>query len=134
MLGTMYEINFYKYNVLHAIFFILLLSFADLFINILLFEQFFPKHHQSIKLFKNPDFVSPYLGPKCLQRLSADDRIKHSNKLQQFSNLLNCKSHFSCTNCTQTVNISIMSFLIRAYTICLDLSVQNSKNILPNFK
>ena len=39
------------------IFFILLLSFADFFINILLFEQFFPKHHQIIKLFKNPDFV-----------------------------------------------------------------------------
>ena len=53
---------------------ILLLSFADFFINILLFEQFFPKHPQSIKLFKNPDFVSPYLGPKCLQRLSTDDK------------------------------------------------------------
>ena len=53
---------------------VLLLSLADFFINILLFEQFFPKHHQSIKLFKNPDFVSPYLGPKCLQRLSADDK------------------------------------------------------------
>ena len=39
------------------IFFILLLSFTDFFIIILLFEQFFPKNHQIIKLFKNPDFV-----------------------------------------------------------------------------
>ena len=42
----MNEINFYKYNFLHAdFFFIPLLSLADFFINILLFEQFFPKHH-----------------------------------------------------------------------------------------
>ena len=74
MLGTMYEINFYKYNFCMLIFFILLLSLADFFINILLFE-----HHQSIKLFKNPDFVSPYLGPKCLQRLSADDKVIGKN-------------------------------------------------------
>ena len=55
-----------------SIFFFLVI--ICLFINILLFEQFFPKHHQNIKLFKNPDFFSPYLGPKCLQRLSADDK------------------------------------------------------------
>ena len=30
-------------------------------------------------------------------------------------------------NRTQTENILIMSFLIGVYTICLDLSVQNSK-------
>ena len=60
-----------------------------LFINILLFEQFFPKHHQSIKLFKNPDFVSPYLGPKCLQRLSADDK-SHCRELNILINYINC--------------------------------------------
>ena len=88
MLGTKYEINFYKYNFLHADFFIRLLSLADFFINILLFEQFFPKHHQSIKLFKNPDFVSPYLGPKCLQRSSADDKShwKELNILINYNN------------------------------------------------
>ena len=90
MLGTMYEINFYKYNFLHADFFsILLLSFADFFINILLFEQFFPKRHQSIKLLKNPDFVSPYLGPKCLQRLSADDK-SYWKELNILINYKNC--------------------------------------------
>ena len=90
MLGTMYEINFYKNNFLHAdFFFILLLSFADFFIYILLFKQFFPKHHQSIKLFKNPDFVSPYLGPKCLQRLSADDK-SHWKELIILINYNNC--------------------------------------------
>ena len=71
------------------IFFILLLSLADLFINILLFEQFFQKHHQSIKLFKNPNFVSPYLGPKCLQRLSADDK-SHWKELNILINYNNC--------------------------------------------
>ena len=60
-----------------------------LFINILLFEQFFPKHHQSIKLFKNPDFVSPYLGPKCLQRLSADEK-SHWKELNILINYNNC--------------------------------------------
>ena len=60
-----------------------------LFIYILLFEQFFPKHHQSIKLFKNPDFVSPYLGPKCLQRLSADDK-SHWKELNILINYNNC--------------------------------------------
>ena len=63
-----------KYNLCMLIFFFLLLTSADFFSSILLFEQFFPKHHQSIKLFKNPDFVSPYMGSKCLQRLSADDK------------------------------------------------------------
>ena len=70
-------------------FFILLLSFADFFINILLLEQFFPKHHQSIELIKNPDFVSPYLGPKCLQRLSADDK-SHWKELNILINYNNC--------------------------------------------
>ena len=60
-----------------------------LFINILLFEQFFPKHHLSIKLFKNPDFVSPYLSPKCLQRLSADDK-SHWKELNILINYNNC--------------------------------------------
>ena len=69
-------------------FFILLLSFADFFINILLFEQFFPKHHQSIKLFKNPDFVSLYLGPKYLKRLLADDK-SHRNELNILMNYNN---------------------------------------------
>ena len=72
------------------IFFILLLSLVDLFINILLFEQFFPKHRQSIKLFKNPDFVSPYLGPKCLQRLSADDK----SHLKELNILINYNNYF----------------------------------------
>ena len=57
----------YKYNFLHAVFFIPwfnLLTFSSIFC--------FSKHHQSIKLSKNPDFVSPYLGPKCLQSLSAN--------------------------------------------------------------
>ena len=90
MLGTMYEINFYKYNFLHADFFSFFFSFADFFINILLFEQFFPKHHQSIKLLKNPDFVSPKcLGPKCLQRLSADDK-SHWKELNILINNNNC--------------------------------------------
>ena len=81
--------NFYKYNFLHAdFFFILLLSFADFFINISLFEQFFRKHHQSIKLFKNPDVVSLYLGPKCLQRLSADDK-RHWKELNILINYNN---------------------------------------------
>ena len=72
--GNIIYINFYKYNFSHAVlFFHSFVIICCLFINILLFEQFFPKHHQSIKLFKNPDFVSPYLGPECLQRLSADD-------------------------------------------------------------
>ena len=85
----MYEINFYKYNFLHAdFFFSLLLSFADLFINILLLEQFFSKHHQSIKLLKNPDLVSAYLGPKCSQRLLADDKShwKELNILINYNN------------------------------------------------
>ena len=89
MLGTMYEINFYKYNFLHADFFHVLLSLADFSINILLFKQFFPKHHQSIKLFKNPDFVSSYLGPKCFQRLSADDK-SHWKELNILINYNNC--------------------------------------------
>ena len=59
-----------------------------LFINILLFEQFFPKHHR-IKLFKNPDFVSPILGRKCLQRLSADDK-SHWKELNILINYNNC--------------------------------------------
>ena len=71
----MYEINFYKYNFLHADLFSFfcyrLLTFSLIFCFL---NSFFPKHHQSIKLFKNPDFVSPYLGPKGLQRLSADDK------------------------------------------------------------
>ena len=72
-------------------YFILLLSFAafQVFINILRFEQFFPKHRQSIKLFKNPDFVSPYLGPKCLQRLSADDK-SHWKEWNILINYNNC--------------------------------------------
>ena len=91
MLGTIYEINFYKYNVCMLIFFILWLSLADFFINILLFEQFFLKHHQSIKLFKNPDFVSPYLGPKSLQRLSADDKSHwKENEINILINNNNC--------------------------------------------
>ena len=76
------------------IFFVLLLSFADFSINISLLEQFFPKHHQSIKLFKNPDFVSLYLGPKCLQRLSADDK-SHWKELNILMNYNNC-FHFFC--------------------------------------
>ena len=71
------------------IFFILSLSFAHFFINILLFEQFFRKHHQSIKLFKDPDFVSPYLRSKCLQRLSADDK-SHWKELNILINYNNC--------------------------------------------
>ena len=92
MLGTMYKINFYENNFLHAdFFFILLLSFADFFINILLSEQFFSKHHgdQSIKMFKNPDIVSLYLDPKCLQRLSADDK-SHWKELNILINYNNC--------------------------------------------
>ena len=85
----MYEINFYKYKFLHAVFFFILFVIICFFINILLFKKFFPKHHQSIKLFKNPDFFSPYLGPKCLQRLSADDN-SHWKELNILINYNNC--------------------------------------------
>ena len=90
MLGTMYEINFYKYNFLHAVFFSSFFVIICFFNNILLFEQFFPKRHQSIKLFKNPDFFSLYLGPKCFQRLSADDK----SHWKEFNILINYNKCF----------------------------------------
>ena len=73
------------------IFFILLLhvSLADFFINILLFEQFFSKHHQSIKLFRIQILSVRIIGPKCLQRLSADDK-SHWKELNILINYNNC--------------------------------------------
>ena len=70
-------------------FFFILFVIICFFINIFFFKKFFPKHHQSIKLFKNPDFFSPYLGPKCLQRLSADDK-SHWKELNILINYNNC--------------------------------------------
>ena len=72
-----------------SIFFHSFVIICSLFINILFFEQFFPKHHQSIKLFKNPDFVSLYLGPKMFARLSADDK-GHWKELNILINYNNC--------------------------------------------
>ena len=46
------------------------MSSADFFkINFL--KKFFQEYHQSVK-----QFVGPDLGPKCLQKLSADDTMR----------------------------------------------------------
>ena len=82
MLGTLYM----KYNFLNAFF-----SFFCY--NLLTFSLkhvfCFSKQHQSIDLLKNPDFASPYLGPKCLQRISADDK-SHWKELNILLNYNNC--------------------------------------------
>ena len=73
-----------KYNFLQAVFLFFcynLLTFSLIFC--------FLKHHQSIKLLKNPDFVNLYLGPKYLQRLSADDK-SHWKELNILINYNNC--------------------------------------------
>ena len=57
----------------------LLLSLADFFINILLFEELF-KNNIRVSNCSDPDqdghSFSPYLGPNCLHRLSADDKSR----------------------------------------------------------
>ena len=76
--NILYEIIFYKYNFLHAgYFFMLLLSFADFFINIFFSKNSF-KNNIRVSNCLDPDqdghSFSPNLGPNCLYRLSAEDK------------------------------------------------------------
>ena len=76
-----------KYNFLHAVLFSFICYSLLTFSLIRVFC--FSKQHQSIKLLKNPDFVSTYLGPKFLQRLSADDK-SHWKELNILINYSTC--------------------------------------------
>ena len=83
----MYEINFYKYNFLHADFF----SFFcyHLLTSSLIFCFSNSSFRNTTRVSNCLDFVSPYLGPKCLQRLSADDK-SHWKQLNILINFNNC--------------------------------------------
>ena len=53
------------------------LSSADFFLKINLFKKLFQENYQSVKWFGprlEQHFVSPYLSPNYLKRLSADDK------------------------------------------------------------
>ena len=65
------------FNSLHAGEFFMLCCRLLIFFKINIFKKFFQEYHQSVKQFgsrSGPTFC-PDLGPNCLQRLSADDKL-----------------------------------------------------------
>ena len=58
----------------------LLVSSADFYFKIYFFKKFFNEHFQSVKLFGSRHSVGPDLGPNCLQKLSAEDKVATSRR------------------------------------------------------
>ena len=61
----------------------------------MVFKKFFHEHYQSVKWFgsRSGTKFCPVFGPNCLERLSADDRSRHSKiksygKITQYENKL----------------------------------------------